>query len=446
FFNTPARRKFMRAEGTEFRHADQLVRRLALSRFDVGFRLRHQNRSVFDCRAAGDDAEREKRVAALCGEEFMESALYIEESRGDLKLRGWLALPSFSRAQPDLQNFYVNGRAVRDKLLAYAMRRAYADVLHSSRYPAYVLYLELDAAAVDVNVHPGKAEVRFRDSTRVHDFLFGAVHRAIRSVQPAPEVHHQVSLAPSDATQPEPQRVLRYEVPRSSPMAAREPIDLERSAWAALQARPEQREEIAPSLEDAPLGHALGQLQGIYILAQNRHGLVLVDMHAAHERVIYERFKQQMADGGIAGQALLVPITLNVEEDEAELAEQRSAEFAKLGLELERIGPKTLAIRTVPTLLPSGDATVLVHELLGRETDSPARGHFAEIRDAQSRVLAEMACKAAIKAHRKLTLAEMEALLRDMERTELSGQCNHGRPTWVQVPMTELDRLFLRGR
>jgi DNA mismatch repair protein MutL len=446
FFNTPARRKFMRAEGTEFRHADQLVRRLALSRFDVGFKLKHQNRSVFDCRPAESDAERERRVAALYGDEFMESALYIEESRGDLKLSGWLALPSFSRAQPDLQNFYVNGRAVRDKLLAYAMRRAYADVLHSTRYPAYVLYLQIDPAAVDVNVHPGKAEVRFRDSSRVHDFLFGAVHRAIRSVQPAPEKHHQVQLAASGAAGAEPQRVLRYEVPRHSPQGVREPLDLDRSAWAALKPEPETSLLASETVEDSPLGHALGQLQGIYIVAQNRHGLVLVDMHAAHERVIYERFKQQMNDGGIAGQALLVPITLNVEEDEAELAEQRKGEFAKLGLELERIGPKSLAIRAVPTLLPSGDATVLVHELLGRETDSPARGHFSEIRDAQSRVLAEMACKAAIKAHRRLSLAEMEALLRDMERTELSGQCNHGRPTWVQVPTTELDRLFLRGR
>ncbi len=448
FFNTPARRKFMRADSTESRHLDHSLRRLALSRFDVGFRLRHQSRSVFDCAAGSAAAEQERRVAQLCGEEFLQSALYIEEQRGDLKLRGWLALPSFSRATADLQYFYVNGRAVRDKLLSYAMRRAYADVLHSTRYAAYVLYLELDPAAVDVNVHPGKAEVRFRDSTRVHDFLFGSVHRAIRSVQPAPERHHQVQMAPAGGAVSEPQRVLRYEVPRASPMAAMEPaVSLEHGPWAALQMpRDAEAAPVVDAVHDAPLGHALGQLQGIYILAQNRHGLVLVDMHAAHERVIYERFKQQLADGGIAGQSLLVPITLSVETDEADVAESRRDEFAKLGLELERIGPQTLAIRAVPSLLGGSDVTVLVHELLGRETESPARGHFAEIRDAQSRVLAEMACKAAIKAHRKLTLAEMDALLRDMERTELAGQCNHGRPTWVQVQMSELDRLFLRGR
>jgi DNA mismatch repair protein MutL len=447
FFNTPARRKFMRADATEFRHVDQLLRRLALSRFGIGFKLRHQSRSVFDCARAESEAEREQRIAKLCGEDFLGSALYLEEQRGDLKLWGWLALPSFSRPLPDLQYFYVNGRAVRDKLLGYATRRAYADVLHSTRYPAYVLYLELDPAAVDVNVHPGKAEVRFRDASRVHDFLFGAVHRAIRSVQPSPEKHHQVQLAPAGDVTSEPQRVLRYEVPRGSAMRAAEPaVGLERGPWAALQMPREDDDPHEDAVHDAPLGHALGQLQGIYIVAQNRHGLVLVDMHAAHERVIYERFKQQMAAGGIAGQSLLVPITLVVAEDEADLAEQRAAEFARLGLVLERIGPQNLAIRAVPSLLASGDVTVLVHELLGRETDSPARGHFAEIRDAQSRVLAEMACKAAIKAHRKLTLAEMEALLRDMERTELAGQCNHGRPTWVQVPMGELDRLFLRGR
>jgi DNA mismatch repair protein MutL len=450
FFNTPARRKFMRAESTEFRHIDQLIRRLALSRFEVGFRLRHQTRSVMDLRAASDERAREVRVGDTCGEDFLQNALYLEEERMGLRLWGWLALPSFSRAQADLQHFYVNGRAVRDKLLGYALRRAYADVLHSTRYPAYVLYLELDPVTVDVNVHPGKAEVRFRDSTRVHDFLFGAVHRVIRSVQPNPEQHHRVQLAAVDQATAgtQPQRVLHYQIPRSVPaMAGEATVDLARSAWSALPPLRHELPALYPeTLADAPLGHALGQLQGIYILAQNRQGLVLVDMHAAHERVIYERFKQQLAAGGIAAQTLLVPISLSVQEDEAQLAEQRREDFSRLGLVLDRVGPQSLLVRAVPSLLAAGDVTVLIHELLGRETDSPAHGHFAEIRDAQSRVLAEMACKAAIKAHRKLTLAEMEALLRDMERTELSGQCNHGRPTWVQVEMGELDRLFLRGR
>jgi DNA mismatch repair protein MutL len=449
FFNTPARRKFMRSESTEFRHIDQLMRRLALSRFEVGFRLRHNHRGVFDLRAVTGEREREARIGEVCGDEFLRNAMYLEEERMGLRLWGWLALPGFSRAQADLQYFYVNGRAVRDKLVGYALRRAYADVLHGSRYPAYVLYLEIDPAAVDVNVHPGKAEVRFRDSSRVNDFLFGAVHGVIRRITPAPEQHHRVQLVATQHPIPgaEPQRTLHYGIPHPPQFQVSEPAaGLMNTGWAALSPATGEPPAGPQSLADPPLGHALAQLQGIYILAQNRHGLVLVDMHAAHERVIYERFKQQLSDGGIASQSLLVPMAVGVNEDEAELAEQRRDDFARLGVVLDRVGPQSLLIRAVPPLLSAADITTLVHELLGRETESPARGHFAEIRDAQSRVLAEMACKAAIKANRRLNLAEMEALLRDMELTELSGQCNHGRPTWVQVEMTELDRLFLRGR
>ncbi|MBI2383880.1 MAG: DNA mismatch repair endonuclease MutL [Gammaproteobacteria bacterium] len=462
FFNTPARRKFMRAEATEFRHVDQLVRRVALSRFPVGFTLRHNGRKQLELRPAADESAREQRVGAVCDEEFLANAAYLEEERMGLRLWGWIALPSFSRAQPDLQYFNVNGRMVRDRLVGAALRRAYADVLHGTRYPAFVLYLELDPMGVDVNVHPAKQEVRFRDSARVHDFLFGAVHQAIRRLRPDPAQHHRVQFAPAPtapaaeqarfaypagpATVAEPSRHPYAPAPGSAPMALAEPpLTIERTGWAALKPAPATpAPAVAPS--DTPLGHALAQLLGVYVLAQNAQGLVLVDAHAAHERVLYEQLKRQLAEGGIPSQALLVPLTLHVAEDEADQAEARRGEFARFGLEIDRVGPTALAVRAVPPLLIGADTAALVRRLLGEAAEREDASHFAEVRDAQHRVLADIACKAAIKANRRLSLPEMEALLRDMERTELANQCNHGRPTWVQVTMEELDRLFLRGR
>jgi DNA mismatch repair protein MutL len=442
FFNTPARRKFMRAEGTEFRHLEGALRRIALARFDVALSLRHGTRKVFELAAADDAAARERRIAQLTDPEFLDNALVLDESRLGLRLSGWIALPSFSRAQPDLQHFYVNGRPVRDKLVGHALRRAYADALHGSRYPAFVLYLELDPARVDVNVHPAKVEVRFRDSAAVHDFLFGAVHQALRRVRPDPVAHHQVQFDRTTGEIP-PQESFRYggaggagPVPGSWRSSANSP---------GPDSAPPAIAEPRPA-DDMPLGHALAQLNGIFILAQNREGLVLVDMHAAHERVLYERMKRALHEGGIASQALLVPVPVAVDEDIADAAEAARERLARLGLELDRSGPATLTVRAVPPLLAQSDLAALVRSLLGAATEDESRQHFAEVAESQERVLADMACRAAVRAGRQLSLAEMNALLRDMERTDLAGQCNHGRPTWVQFSHDQLDRLFLRGR
>ena len=431
FFNTPARRKFMRSDSTEFRHLDQAVRRIALARFDAGFRLAHGARRVLELAPAGDEQARARRVAAVTDAEFLDNALFIDQQRLGLRVSGWIGLPSFSRAQADLQHFYVNGRPVRDKLLGHALRRAYADVLHSTRYPAYVLYLELDPARIDVNVHPAKTEIRFRDSAAVHDFLFGAIHQALRQVRPEPGQHHQVHFdAPGPAT-PLQERFGYGPAPQAR-------------AWPATE--PPAARPTAPAGGELPLGNALAQLNGVFILAQNAHGLVLVDMHAAHERVLYERFKQELADGGVKSQALLVPVPIAVSEDEAEQADAAREHLRGLGVELDRSGPAELLLRALPPLLAAADAAALVRSLLNGAAEQDGRRHFPEIREAQERVLADLACRAAVHAGRQLTQIEMNALLRDMERTELSGQCNHGRPTWVQFSHAELDRLFLRGR
>lgn len=454
FYNTPARRKFMRTESTEFRHVDQALRRIALARPERAFALRHNGREVF--RLARGSAE--ARMKALCGEAFADSAILIEEERLGMRLWGWTALPSFSRAQPDLQYFFVNGRVVRDKLVASALRRAYADALHSTRYPAFVLFLELDPSAVDVNVHPAKLEVRFRQSATVHDFLFGSIQRALREVRPEPQQHHRVEWAHRpdrtalSATPPDP-GFRNIKVPSASArlplqQVAEPAVDFARTAWAALGAAsvaaPSPPQPAAES--DMPLGHPLAQLAGVFILAENEHGLVIVDAHAAHERVLYERFKTDLHTGSLPSQHLLEPLRLNLSEDLVELAENHREDLLAYGVELDRSGPGSLAIRAVPPLLPLEEVEGLVRSALGERAAGESHRHFGDVLDAQERVLADLACRAAIKANRRLSLPEMERLLRDMERTELSGQCNHGRPTWVQLDHGALDRLFLRGR
>jgi len=441
FFNTPARRKFMRSEGTEFRHLDQALRRIALARFDVAFALRHGARKVLDLAAVQSPEAQARRVGEVTDPEFLGNALVLDESRLGVRLQGWIALPSFSRAQADLQHFYVNGRPVRDKLIGHALRRAYADALHGTRFPAYVLYLEIDPARVDVNVHPAKTEVRFRDSSAVHDLVFGAVHQALRRVRPEPSLHHQVHVDRATG-EIAPQESFRY---AQAGAAGPGP-----GSWRAPAKSPgpgPAPPAIAePQPHDLPLGHALAQLNGIFILAQNRLGLVLVDMHAAHERVLYERMKQSLRHGGIASQALLMPVAVAVPEDVADEAEAQRERLRALGLELDRAGPAVLTVRAVPPLLADKDLAALVKSLLGAATEQDSHRHFAEVTEAQERVLADMACRAAVRSGRQLTVPEMDALLRDMERTELAGQCNHGRPTWVQFTHDELDRFFLRGR
>lgn len=451
FFNTPARRKFMKSEATEFRQIQQAVTRIALSRFDVGFALRHNQRRIHELAPAHGDEGRLSRMRSLLGEDFVAQSVDLDETRLGMRLHGRIGLPSLARAQADLQYVYVNGRLVRDRLMAFALKRAFSDVMHSTHQPAYVVYLELDPAAVDVNVHPQKTEVRFRESSRVHDLLFGAVHQLLRRLRPEPEHHHQVQFhAPAD-TAPvlpgyvAPRAAMPAFTPRALPLSeARAVYETPRPAQAIESPVSMTLPEQAP--DERPLGSALAQVHGIYILAQNAQGLVLVDAHAAHERVLYERMKRQLAEGRIPAQALLVPEIVSLAEDEADALEAQREALAAFGIVFDRAGPASVIVRAVPPLLARGDIAALLRELVGDETRRESHAHFGTALEAQYRVLADVACKAAIKAHRRLSLPEMEALLRDMEATELAGQCNHGRPTWMQITMTELDRLFLRGR
>jgi DNA mismatch repair protein MutL len=442
FYNTPARRRFMRSERTEFQHVERGARRLALSRFETGFRLTREGRTVFDLAPATSAGARLKRVAEVCGAEFAQHALEIDQAAGGLRLSGWLGLPTFSRSQPDLQYFFVNGRLVRDRLVTHALRQGYADVLFHGRHPAYVLYLEMDPALVDVNAHPTKHEVRFRDSRAIHGFLFKAVELALAGTRPAAAAVAPPPATPRFATTPQAagramplrQDAMRLAVADLDPAVA---------SWPAFTAHDLPLAAPAARADTPPLGFAMGQLAGIYILAQNRDGLVIVDMHAAHERVLYEQLKTARAGPGQAGQPLLVPLSVRVSAAEAELAEAFADELSGVGFELDRRGPDVLVVRQLPALLATADAEALLRDIL---SDLGEHGSSRRLEERMNQVLGTMACHGAVRANRQLTLAEMNALLRDMEKTERADQCNHGRPTWTQLSLAELDKLFLRGR
>jgi DNA mismatch repair protein MutL len=447
FYNTPARRKFLKAERTEFNHLEDVVRRIGLSRFDVGITLKHDQKQIHQWRAAVDVEGRRRRVAAICGKSFIDNAVEIEFEAAGMKLWGWVGLPTFSRGQADLQYFYVNGRMVKDKVIAHAVRKAYQDVMYQGRHAAFVLYLDLPAHEVDVNVHPTKHEVRFRESRMVHDFLFSTLHRALAEVRPgdavatiSSEPMRSVATAPSSrsygsaAPQPIP---IEAQSQQAFTLGVREQLSVYENLHHTIET------EVKTETTEAPLGFALAQLHGIYILAQNAQGLVLVDMHAAHERVTYERMKQSWAEEGIRTQPLLVPETLVVTAREVRLAEEHAELLQEFGFELNAAGPETLMIRSIPALLRNADVKALVQDLLA---DLNVAGESTRVRERCNEILATMACHGSVRASRQLTLTEMNALLRDMERTERSGQCNHGRPTWVQLGMDDLDRLFLRGR
>ena len=440
FFNTPARRKFLKSEATEFGHLDTAVRRIALARHGLELTLRHNGRAVLNLHAATDLTGRERRLKELVGPEFLDHAFHFEQAAGGLKLSGWLARPTYSRSQPDLQYFYVNGRAVRDKLLGHAVRQGFHDVLFHGRHPAYVLYLELDPARVDVNAHPAKHEVRFRDSRLVHDFVFRTVQEVLAATNP--EAGAAIGGMPAAGLAPSP--AYRAGQPQLSIQVADT-----LAAYAALHepfAGAASVPGIAAPLAESgvpPLGYALAQLHGIYILAATPDGLVLVDMHAAHERITYERMKASLASGSVVTQPLLVPQPVAVSRREADLAEAEGQALAENGFVVERRAPESLAIREVPALLAREDTAGLLRDLLA---DLAEHGESRRVGESLERVLATSACHTSVRAHRELTLAEMNALLRDMERTPRADQCNHGRPTWTRLTMTELDRLFLRGR
>lgn len=455
FFNTPARRKFLKTEKTEFGRIDEVLKRLALSRFDVQFSLRHNQRVVHQLQAAHSEAEIARRVSLVCGKPFLENSVKIEREASGLRLSGWVSLPTFSRSQADLQYFFVNGRIIRDKLVTHAVKQAYRDVLFHGRHPAYVLYLDLPPALVDVNVHPTKHEVRFRDSRLVHDFLFSALHRALADVKPAGQMAVAEAAAAQDyATESAPQW---QESRRQSPLQLREgqsqvPMG-DRGEWRGA-GFPASGGQVAAQLqglarlaedegEIPALGYAIAQLHGIYILAQNREGLIIVDMHAAHERITYERMKRASAEEKMRMQPLLVPESLAVSMAEAECAETHAGVLLDLGLELERVAEESLVVRQIPALLRGSNVEQLVRDVLA---DLLEFGSSDRIRAHQDELLSTMACHGSVRANRQLTIPEMNALLRDMEATERSGQCNHGRPTWVYQSLDALDKLFLRGQ
>tara|TARA_R110002110_G_scaffold415781_1_gene655656 strand:+ start:6570 stop:8375 length:1806 start_codon:yes stop_codon:yes gene_type:complete len=450
FFNTPARRKFLRTEQTEYKRIDDIIKQLALSRFDVTFSVQHNQRQIHKFEKAGTEQEQQRRVAQICGPSFIENSVYIDMDANGMKLWGWVSLPTFSRSQADMQYFYVNGRTIRDKVVNHAIKQAYRDVLFHGRHPAFALFLELDPGDVDVNVHPTKHEVRFRESREVHNFLFSVLHKALASVRPEDHIQEAGTLreaAPAMAAENTSlQSHLNFSALERGGDHGRFSQQQIRSQLAAYDSfRSDSGPQPLPESNDdiPPLGYAIAQLHGIYILAQNAQGLVIVDMHAAHERITYEHMKTASSDQGIKVQPLLVPICIAVSEREADLAEEHNTYLMSLGMEIERQGPENLRLSQIPTILAKANAEQLLRDVL---SDLLEHGSSDRLEAHRDEILSTMACHGSVRANRQLTLAEMNALLRDMERTERSGQCNHGRPTWVQQNLSELDKLFLRGQ
>ena len=481
YFNTPARRKFLKSETTEYAHCDEVFKRIALARPDIGFRLQHNGRAIWHLKPQALS----ERIGAILGEDFETAAVAVDAGSGTLRLTGLAGLPAAARAARDAQYCFVNGRFVRDRVIAHAIRQAYQDVLHHERHPCYVLFLAVDPARVDVNVHPAKSEVRFRDSHAVHQFVFHAVSRALAATV-AGETADVVSTPFSRNAAHgfgAPQRSMPFGV--AQPAGAYEILfgnDRFAASAAANHARPPPAFDRAPvrtaAADDArvgaptpgttggqspalgapgtaipapaqtgaeipALGYALAQLRGIYILAQNAQGLVIVDMHAAHERIVYEKLKSQLAVDSIAMQPLLIPVVFNAERIDVATAEDHADTLARIGFDVAAMSPTALAVRGVPAALKDADAAELARDVLAEIREFGATRVLLE---RQNELLSTMACHAAVRANRTLTGTEMDALLREMEATERSGQCNHGRPTWHQISISELDKLFMRGR
>ncbi|MBW3550341.1 MAG: DNA mismatch repair endonuclease MutL, partial [Proteobacteria bacterium] len=471
FFNVPARRKFLRAERTELGHIEEWLRQLALARPDVELRVSHNGKPSRRWKGEGDmlaDAGLSgTRLHETLGEEFANNAMRVDHSGAGLRLHGWIARPVYSRASADQQYLYVNGRAVRDRSVAHAVKQAFADVLFHGRQPAYVLFLELDPRRVDVNVHPAKHEVRFRDSRLIHDFVYRTLHAALAETRAGsmPGVPHGSADNPAAASGNGHAHFAPHRYPSARP-APQVPLGLQhsppggsavaevRAGYAALYGTPQGDAPQAsplPGSDEAtlpPLGYAIAQLHGIYILAESAEGLIVVDMHAAHERIGYEKLKRAHDGEGLRSQPLLVPATLSVSEREADVAEREAATLQQLGFEVTRSGPQSLALRSVPALLAHGDVEALLRDVLAdlREHDGGSSLSGQRVTAARDELLSTMACHGAVRANRRLSLPEMNALLRDMETTERSGQCNHGRPTWAHFSLPEIDRWFLRGR
>ncbi|EHQ56388.1 DNA mismatch repair protein MutL [gamma proteobacterium HIMB55] len=474
FYNTPARRKFLRTERTEYARIEEVVKRTALAHPEVAFVLSHNGKVIQRLPAGSADADLQRRVIGVCGEAFAHQSVVVDRVAHGLSLRGWVGLPTFSRAQADLQYFFVNGRVVKDKVITHAVRQAYRDVLYGGRHPAYVLFLDLDANRVDVNVHPTKHEVRFRDSRSVHGFVFSTLGRTLAEVRPgdhtneanvsdlAESTFEQVSMGldiPTNrsvdvtSTREERSSVDSASLP-STGLSSMDGSWIQDSIGSASQSMAPRtpaaglvpQSSIATDVssgEVPPLGFAVAHLHGAYIVAQNANGMVLVDAHAAHERITYERLKAARAANGLARQPLLVPISLHLTSGEMAAFEEFSSAFDGLGLVVEIAGENSVLIREIPVILARDNAEQLVRDVLA---DLAEVGHSDRLSARIDEILATMACHGSIRANRALSISEMNALLRDMEVTENSGQCNHGRPTWVQLSHDELDKLFLRGR
>jgi len=461
FYNVPARKKFLRTEQTEYKHIETLFKNMALSHPAVAFRLIHNQKVVYQLPSARNLDDERRRLAQVCGKAFADSLVEIDIGDDDLRLRGWVALPTFNRSQADMQYFFVNQRVVRDKLINHAVRQAYHDVLFHGRHPAYVLSLTMDARELDVNVHPQKHEVRFRNSRRVHDFLFRSLHQALAGVQPEQQIESPGFTLPANPDSPLADQGglnLRQDIGHSAGKGLGQNFSQfpsgDRSAnlreqmqsYASLlntAADAEGQEAGAAAGQIPPLGFALAQFKGIYILAENADGLIVVDMHAAHERIVYERMKQNAEEEKVITQPLLVPVSFNVSRSEADLVEENVDFFAHLGFSVERLGPEQLRLRAIPALLKNADSEQLLRDVLA---DLVEHGRSQRVQDFQNEMLSTMACHAAVRANRLLSIAEMNALLRDIEHTERSGQCNHGRPTWKQLGLDQLDKFFLRGQ
>jgi len=462
FYNVPARRKFLRAERTEFAHIDDLLKSLALAREGVDIRLSHNGKPVRLLKPARDENAALARVAEVLGPEFPGQALRVEHEAAGMRLSGWVGLPTASRSQADQQYFYVNGRLVRDRVVAHAVRQAYADVLFHGRHAVFVLFLELDPAGVDVNVHPAKSEVRFREQRLIHDFLFRTLHEALAHTRaglagaaidappsPVAAMPAMGSFAPPAATaQPWPQASSQSRLSlgvRDEPLAGYATL-FGAPASAALPTAswtPPATSEGDEAAGVPPLGYAIAQLKNIYVLAENAHGMVLVDMHAAHERITYEKLKNGRVTANLRSQMLLVPLSIAVSAKEAAAAEEHADALGEWGLELSRSGPGGVVVRRIPSLLEGADVSQLTRDVLA---ELAQHGSSRRLEELENELLSTMACHGSVRAGRRLGIPEMNALLREMEATERSGQCNHGRPTWVQLSLGELDRLFLRGR
>ena len=448
FYNTPARRKFLRTEKTEYSHSELVVRRLALSNFHISITLRHNQKTIYSLPAAQNIDDKVSRLEKLIGKGFIEHAIYVERAIDDMKLYGWVAAPTFSRGQADLQYQYVNDRHIRDKTVSHAVKLAFQDVLYHGRHPAYVLFLEVDPSSVDVNAHPAKHEVRFHDTRAIHNFVRQTIKQAVSEIRPASIDTKDLNKLSAN-TAPDNLTVQSY-IPThtASPGARRQFEALYSSAIAEPEinypSTPEHKTDTHSEQSDIPLlGYAVAQLHGIYILSQNKDGLVLVDMHAAHERVVYEQLKSAHSNDDLARQQLLVPLQIAVTESEANLIDNQHTLFDAFGFDINRLGDTTIVIRTIPNILSTADIPELIRDVIA---DIQKNSTSTLIEQQRNEMLSSIACHGSIRANRSMTIHEMNALLRSMEDTERSNQCNHGRPTWIQLSISDLDKLFLRGR